>query len=170
MAKYNHMMKRGKIVPQANFQSLTPSIPNLSPSRMAIPTEIIPWSHTRPAALITSYGAAGSNSALILVSPTSKDRNRSQLVESKRLPLILSANSATSLHAYAATLASYLRKATADQDQTRPTLADVIYTLCRKRARHKFGVELQASNTAELIVELENLKNHQILELAQRRN
>ncbi|KAI7976452.1 hypothetical protein EIK77_003267 [Talaromyces pinophilus] len=131
------MLKHGKIPPLAGFKSLNPKIPALEPDYLRIPTELQDWNVSFRAACVNSYGAAGSNSALICgeapaiedmpsASPTDTKINQPSL----QYPILLSAANNVSLKANAAKLASYIRN-----NQLRVT--DIAYTLYHRRKHHK---------------------------------
>ncbi len=59
------MLNNAGIPPQASHQSLNPKIPALGVDNMGIATEFVPWEAPLLAACVNSYGAGGSNCALI---------------------------------------------------------------------------------------------------------
>ena len=60
------MMQRGRIPPQASFNSISPSIKALPSDNMEITKATIPWADDFKAALINNYGAAGSNASMVV--------------------------------------------------------------------------------------------------------
>lgn len=60
------MMRHGGVPPLRGFSQLNRNIPSLEPDKIVIPTETMEWSSPgRRAACISSYGASGSNSAIL---------------------------------------------------------------------------------------------------------
>ncbi|EFX05857.1 polyketide synthase [Grosmannia clavigera kw1407] len=93
------MMRHRTIPSQASRKSLNPKITAFDPTTMAIPRQTIPWQASTFLALVNSYGAAGSNSAVLIregPSATSTE-NSPQL---SRYPLFISAGSPNGLAAY----------------------------------------------------------------------
>lgn len=127
------MLQRSLIPPLAGFQVLNPNIPPLEADNLAINTEVLPWTPRASvkAALVNSYGAAGSNAALICSqAPRSQPPGPSLSDHGLRYPIILSAANVDSLHAYAGKLKSYLGKNSALR------VSDVSFTLSERRKRH----------------------------------
>lgn len=147
------MLKHGKIPPLAGFKSLNPKIPALEPDYLRIPTELQDWNVSFRAACVNSYGAAGSNSALIcgeapaLTAMTSAPFTEKTCHETSHLqyPVLLSAANNASLKANATKLASYLR-------HHKLRVADVAYTLYHRRKHHKVQWAGLA-NDVELLVQ-----------------
>lgn len=103
------MMQHGKIPAQASHRTLNPKIPSFEKDHMAIPRETINWDSLDRLACVNSYGAAGSNSAVIV---RQKPRlNTSPAVMSlSQYPLFISAGSPSSLSAYCKKLESWIAK------------------------------------------------------------
>ncbi len=60
------MMQHKTILGQTGYKCLNPKIPALEPDMMDIPKHCQPWEAASRLACINSYGAAGSNAAVIL--------------------------------------------------------------------------------------------------------
>ena len=133
------MMQNGTIPKQANFTSLNPAISPLKPDRMTIPKSTRPWeSHTRTA-VVTNYGAAGSNAAIVLQEHLSVDGEAtapnaifspSSLPD---VPIYVSAKSTESLQSYCSALRSYV--ATAQETAADSMLPNLAYNLATKQNR-----------------------------------
>ena len=133
------MMQNGTIPKQANFTSLNPAISPLKPDQMTIPKSTQPWeSHTRTA-VVTNYGAAGSNAAIVLQEYLSVDggvtapdatSSPSQLPE---VPLYISAKSAESLRSYCSALRPYVARA--QETAADSMLPNIAYNLATKQNR-----------------------------------
>ncbi|OOQ86839.1 polyketide synthase [Penicillium brasilianum] len=63
------MLQKGKIPKQANFTQLNPKIIVNQEDQMSIPTSLIRWKTQKRVAMVTNYGAAGSNAAIVLKEP-----------------------------------------------------------------------------------------------------
>lgn len=159
------MLRHRKIPPQANFNLLNPKIPSLDRDGIAISRALVPWSGSFHAALVNSYGAAGSNAALVccdapraLVQESDDGTaNRAQAgaaTPPKSYPLIVSANCTTSLVETARKLASYL-----DQNIGAASIRieDLAFTLNQKRQRQKYFTSIKADTVGEAARRLQSL-------------
>ena len=106
------MMQHGKIPPQASHTKLNPKIPALEFDRMEIPRSILPWNCSTRLACVNSYGAAGSNAAVILrEKPTIAENDRQNTVALlSKYPLFISAATANSLSMYSQKLMHWLKQ------------------------------------------------------------
>ncbi|WQF77164.1 Putative Acyl transferase domain superfamily, peptidase S9, prolyl oligopeptidase, catalytic [Colletotrichum destructivum] len=157
------MLRKGKIPPQASFQSPNPSLPPLGPSKVAIPTTVKVWDAPRRAAVVNSYGAAGSNASLICCEytrtpsssvwgwwlPTSSGPGRGETTgrAPSALPLMLTAASPSSVKANCLAVAAALRR------QDRPSPVDAAFTLSEKRERHAFRIVMTVANDVNQMVQ-----------------
>lgn len=143
------MIKHGGIPPLANHETLNPKIPALEPDRMEITKKLKPWNVPLRAALVNSYGAAGSNAALICCEPPSvSDRSPSVLQHSRESvswPIIISGATRKSLVYNAQSLATYL-----SQKVPNINIEDVAFTLNQRRKRHRFCAEVVATDMTSL--------------------
>lgn len=116
------MMKHNLIPMQASHNTLNPKIPSLERDQMAIPRKILPWNAPLRAACVNSYGAAGSNSALMVLQ---KPRTRAAATppDISRWPLVISAGSATSLAMYSRRLLDWIREGKQKTGDILPSLA-----------------------------------------------
>lgn len=141
------MLRHGKIPPQANFSLLNPKIPPLERDGIAISRTLKPWNSSFRAALVNSYGAAGSNGALICCTAPQKsalDRGAgSTITSSLSYPLLVSASCKASLVDTARSLGTYLNQKLGDP---RLGIADVAFTLNQKRRRQKYVATVQADD------------------------
>lgn len=144
------MLKAGKIPPLANFKELNPNIPPLGPDKMIIAQSTEPWSAPIRVACVNSYGAAGSNAALLCCEyPSENDRD---LLEgdgrtSQPLPICISAHSRDSLMRYM----DLLGRALGSQHVN---LSDLAFSLNERREHHRFRLSTVAVDTASLHQEL----------------
>ncbi|KAK7719021.1 Type I Iterative PKS [Diaporthe eres] len=161
------MLRHGKIPPQANFKILNPKIPSLDRDGIAITRQLIPWRSSFRAALVNSYGAAGSNGALICCSAP---QNLAQHAEagptrpgSLSYPLIISASCKASLIDTARSLRTYLSQKSGGPSMQ---IADIAFTLNQKRQRQKYFATLRADSTASAARSLQSLEVSSILEVS----
>lgn len=150
------MVNKAAIPPLASHKSLNPKIPPLGPDKLAISSGLEDWKVSPRAALVNSYGAAGSNSAVLLCQAPDVDKPSPHRVPTTEFtyPIILSAASKPSLLANAESLASYLKYATPKR-----TIADVAFTLVEKRKRHQLQWISMESNIDGLIKSLGSLQD-----------
>ena len=143
------MIKHGKIPPQASHWKLNPKIPGLELDHMEIPGSIKDWNAPLRAAVVNSYGAAGSNCALLcceMASSRRKDPSSKFSGNNKiRLPIILSAASRSSLLRNARALGSFLSQAPPEA-----IMPDIAYTLNERRDRHRMCLEFSTADTSAL--------------------
>ncbi|KAB5575255.1 hypothetical protein GE09DRAFT_990386 [Coniochaeta sp. 2T2.1] len=110
LVKVVMMMQKRTIVKQANFTTLNPKIPPLEPDSMAIPRHNQPWNAANRIALVNSYGAAGSNAAILLRDGDLPHATlgRESSLNSSEVPFFLSAKSLESIRDYCVALRSML--------------------------------------------------------------
>ncbi|KAI9667742.1 MAG: Type I Iterative PKS [Bathelium mastoideum] len=156
------MIKHGQMPPQANHRQLNPKIAPLEPDGLAIARSLRPWNSPFRAALVNSYGAAGSNCALLCCGFDQKISSYREVIpdDMPALPLMLSASSEKSLIENARALATYLRKAVT----SKLDLNDVAFTLIKKRRRFKFMASIEAQSSSEAADLLLDLKPSAIFE------
>ena len=143
------MIRYGKIPPQASYEKLNPKIPSLELDGMEISRKLADWNVPLRAAVVNSYGAAGSNCALIccemnsgrMISPTSNPPSNLR----SAIPIIVNASSRTSLLDNARALGSFLSQAAFEN-----TILDVAYTLNERRDRHRYCLEFSSQDTSAL--------------------
>ncbi|RDL40047.1 Uncharacterized protein BP5553_00026 [Venustampulla echinocandica] len=147
LLKVISMLDHQAIPPQASHITWNSKIPALAPDRMAIAKELRVWDAPIRAAMINSYGAAGSNAAVLCCEGPNPPQGDTVSIPGLKHPIIISAASLSSLKAYKKSLASYLAKAT-----PQPNIAEIAYTLSEKRQRHKCHyAAFEACDTTELI-------------------
>ena len=139
------MLQKGMIPPLASHEKLNPKIPWLADDRLAIATTDEAWDARYRTVLVNSYGAAGSNAAMLLCEPPHsiplQATDSADTAQAHGLPILLSAASESSLRAYARDLQVFLC-------EVKPNLAHVAYTLATKRLHHRFRcvIKLQQEN------------------------
>ncbi len=150
------MLRHGHIPPQIHYDILNPKIAPLSHEGMAISRSLQPWNIPFRAALVNSYGAAGSNAALICcdvprqyfkddVVPAAPKTMDPLPSTPMYFPLLLTAASETSLLETTRALGLYLERNAGDLNMR---LVDVAFTLNNRRQRQKYIASVKA-NTME---------------------
>ncbi|KAH7142089.1 BcPKS16, polyketide synthase [Dactylonectria macrodidyma] len=154
------MIKHHHIPPQASHSSLNPKIQPLEPDGLEIALSLRQWNAPFRAAMVNSYGAAGSNCALLCceMSPAPRGRETIELSNMK-FPLLLSAASEEALVENCRTLGKYLR-----QQKETPHLADIALTMNSRRRLSKFRTSIEAKSVEEGADLLESLKLDAIFE------
>ena len=149
------MINKAGIPPQASHSSLNPKIPELRVDKLNIASVLARWETPLLAACVNSYGAAGSNCALICCEGPSRKTQLSKsniTVEGESAyPIILSASSQEGLHANAESLSRYLQKLS-----LKPKLGDLSFTLSKRRKIHR---HVFVSSTSDIKSLAESLTN-----------
>lgn len=145
------MVNKGVIPPMAGFKQLNPKIAALGPDKIAIPTSAQPWNVPHRAIVVNSYGAAGSNAALLMCQGPLKSASSSKTATA--CPVMLTAASKTSLKAYASSLKKHLHS-TAGSSKT---IGDIAYTLSQSRKPQRFAWIGTARHTQSLVKSLDDL-------------
>ena len=150
------MIQNQKIPPQANHQHLNPKIPPLEPSNIEIDRHLCAWDDPIHAALVNSYGAAGSNCALLCCQAPEQSKARAAHSASSKiaLPIILSAASRKSLVANAGALATYFDRKSADL-----TISNIAFTLNERRRQQRYCFTTTATHVSSLARELESVQD-----------
>ncbi|QGA14099.1 hypothetical protein EYB26_001752 [Talaromyces marneffei] len=156
------MIKHAQLPPHASYGRLNPKIPPLEPDGLSINRSLCDWKTPFRAALVNSYGAAGSNCALLCCELPSKMSSRAKDVDVK-LPLLVSAASEKSLLQNAQVLSAHLRKHALEIN-----LGDLAHTLNERRKRHKFLMPIDAVDVQDAASQLENLQFQSIVQNASR--
>lgn len=166
LAKLLLMMRHGQIPPQISLQTLNHKIKDLGTDGSVIDRDGATW--PRPSrhprlALLNNFGAAGSNSALIL-QEYSRLNAPPQDEEQREAPsyiLGLSARSSSRLLAYKDALISYL-----EAPSIRSSLRDVAYTSTARRQIFDYRISVTGSTIQEIVDNLRNAEIYNIRESA----
>ena len=149
------MLNHAGIPPQASHKSLNPKIPPLGPDNMGIAMESGPWEAPLLAACVNSYGAGGSNCALICCEGPPRNKaipNQSSTANMECMyPIILSAASQEMLHVIAQDLGRYLQMAS-----PKPNLGDIAFTMSKRRKIHRYAFATCTSDVNALLQPLTN--------------
>jgi acyl transferase domain-containing protein/acyl carrier protein len=136
------MLQHSALPPLAGFQTLNPKIPALEPDQLHISRQVLPWKPSLSlgsrAALISSYGASGSNSALICCEATTERPsgagNANTAHGGLSYPIFLSAATIESLGRSAAKLAAYIHKSNGNGKKL--DIGDIAFTLYERRKHY----------------------------------
>ena len=144
------MMQYGKIPAQASHNKLNPKIPSFEPDRMEIPRSTLPWSSSLRIACINSFGAAGSNSAVMLRQKPAKriqpfTVGQTAKTQLSKYPLFISAASASSLSTYCHKLGKWLKDPKSESTM-KHLLPDLTFNLA-DRANHALPHILSTATT-----------------------
>ena len=149
------MINNASIPPQAGYKSLNPKIPGLGADKMSIASKVTHWEAELLAACVNSYGAAGSNCAMICCEGPPQNTERCKQIATAETgttyPIIISAASQESLYANAESLGRYLQKTT-----PKPNLGDLAFTLSKRRRIHRQAFIASSSDINDLAQTLKN--------------
>lgn len=107
------MMRHKKITAQASYKTANSKLPPFQQAQMSISKEVIQWQAPFLLACVNSYGAAGSNSAVMLRQKPSRG-NLPSSVQLPKYPLLVSAGTLNSISQYSKKLMAWLKDAKAD--------------------------------------------------------
>ncbi|KAJ0420596.1 hypothetical protein BJY00DRAFT_323834 [Aspergillus carlsbadensis] len=131
MLKTILMIQKRRIPKQANFSRLNPRIVTHARDQIAIPTRSLDWNVAERVALVTNYGAAGSNAAIVVKQPGCEPAvNRAAWPA--RVPFIITAKTEESLREYCRELQRVVAAEKQDGDGATRHLA---YNLAAKQNR-----------------------------------
>ena len=137
------MINHRSIPPLTSHKSLNPKIPDLMPDKMCFASKLERWDAPLLASCVNSYGAAGSNCALLCCEyrqqpSVSTDYNR--VLTNLVYPIIISAASMGSLFVTAQKIGHYLAQAL-----PKPNIGDLAFTLSERRRHDRFRFTSTAS-------------------------
>jgi acyl transferase domain-containing protein len=128
------MIQKARIPRQANFSRLNPKIPSFHQENISIPAKSIDWESSHHAAMVTNYGAAGSNAAILV------KQHRSPLCGpdyvdggTLEVPIFISAKSQESLRSYCEALHRFVTERSIHPNES--LLQDIAYNLAIKQNR-----------------------------------
>ncbi|KAI0327713.1 ketoacyl-synt-domain-containing protein [Cubamyces sp. BRFM 1775] len=154
LAKLLLMLREQSIPRHISFKSLNPRIPDLSVDHVRIDATTVPWESSRQPkrlALLTNFGAAGSNGALIL-----EEHIPSVRTAAIDRPLILGISCKTTIaaeqlrHAYLARLEAAIADTAA--------LQDFAYTATARRQLYRYRISASGISKGDLVAVLRSAK------------
>ena len=135
------MIQHTSIPPQASHQRLNPKIAPLGENNMEIVLRTVPWEVELMAACVNSYGAAGSNCALICCrGPKEMSSKHTGTVH----PVLITAAHPVSLHDNIQALARFLKGSHKTQ------IRDLAYTLSQRRKIYHLAFASSAASPQDL--------------------
>ncbi|KAK8079489.1 hypothetical protein PG997_007307 [Apiospora hydei] len=154
----------------ANYGTLNPNIPPLEHDGMEIATKLRGWDTPFRVALVNSYGAAGSNAALLVCgAPRLRLQGDAVSVESRvpkrpsplvSYPFLVTAASTASLLETAKSLGLYLERIPKDR-----SFADIAYTLSHRRQRQRHQAVMKASTIEEAARLLQSISSADVVQV-----
>ncbi|KAJ5890374.1 Acyl transferase/acyl hydrolase/lysophospholipase [Penicillium subrubescens] len=151
------MMQRRQIPKQASFSQLNANIAPFGNELIDIPTQLTEWPSAMSSnamAMVTNYGAAGSNAAIVIKQHAQSSNQPTQSCQQpSEVPIIVAANSAESLRSYCKTLISYMRHARIGR------CVDLAYNLASKQNRdheYRLSFPTPSDDVATLVTMLES--------------
>ncbi|KAI8995268.1 ketoacyl-synt-domain-containing protein [Trametes punicea] len=153
LAKLILMMRERTIPRQVSFQSLNPRIPDLTIDNVRINTENVPWQCRRETrlGLLTNFGAAGSNGALILEEYLPPSR---QALMERDLILGLSCKTAAAAEQRRQAYMEKLKGTAEDM----ASLQDFAYTATARRQLYPYRLAASGGCKEELLASLHAAK------------
>lgn len=150
------MIAHRKIPPQANHKQLNPKISNLKSDNIDISRSVLDWNVSFRAALVNSYGAAGSNCALLCCELPKNELDEKHKLDVKNTsisyPVILCAASQNSLLDQTRALSTFLRR-----ESSNLSIRDVSYTLNEKRQRQRWYISITSESIDGLVDKLSSI-------------
>ncbi|KAK0637387.1 hypothetical protein B0T17DRAFT_613985 [Bombardia bombarda] len=135
----------------AGVAGLLKVIPSLEPDRMTVSRSLKPWDTPFRASLVNSFGAAGSNATVVCCEaprPTGPRKLPLPSGSDYKRPILLSAQSTSSLQSFKTELAKHLSKSLGSHKSLH--IDELAYTLSEKRRHHRHVMVLEASSAEEL--------------------
>jgi acyl transferase domain-containing protein len=151
------MLNKGKITPLASHKNVNPKLGIADSDRIILDKALENWNAPLRVACVNSYGAAGSNAALLCCEPPSPNP-ATTTSKSSIVPILISAASKESALSYSKSLAKYL-------DREHVGMLDLAYTLAERRQHHRFRWSTAASSIADVQYSLGNLSESSFNEL-----
>lgn len=152
------MLQHRVIPPLTGFRSLNSKIPALEPDGLEINQQAVYWNSPFRASLVNSYGAAGSNAALICCEAPLEANIASNNSEFG-WPIIISGATRKSLIANAAKLAEYIRKRAIHGIDNTLSIGSIALTVCERRKRHDVSWAGTVRDIDSLVHNFENKVN-----------
>lgn len=150
---------------QASFESLNPKIAPLGPDRITVPSSNLALSDSFLVACVNNYGAAGSNSAMMVMqSPRTSERTL-ELLSPSKYPILIAANSPLSVMEYCRALRDYCQQRT----DTGPLLGSIAFHLARRQNQSlPYVLATATSNMKDLEAELTRQLTESVASVQQR--
>ncbi|KAJ5747634.1 uncharacterized protein N7511_009330 [Penicillium nucicola] len=156
------MLQNQRIPRQANFTRLNPKVTPLDQDRLIIPVKSAKWQADARLAMVSNYGASGSNAALVVREHISKEGHTPSYMLD--VPILICAQSKDSIKAYCGALRSALLS-------TSITVQNLAYNLAMKQNRDLsfFSTFSISSNSESLAARLEAIATGDSADLLKKR-
>ena len=156
------MIDKGNLPACANHHKLNPKIPALEPDRIAINTNLMPWKPAFRAICVNSYGAAGSNSALLVCQgPQTTSKSSTKGAENSTYPIIISARTKGSVQRYIELLENKIRTSASEI-----VVGDLALSLSRRQTDQRFSL-ITTLARSEGVAKLQELAENSVQETTQ---
>ena len=150
---------------QASFQSLNPKIPPLESDCIIIPSSNLALSNSFLVACVNNYGAAGSNSAMMIMQPPRTSERTPELLSPSKYPILIAANSPSSVLEYCRALRDYCQQKT----DTGHLLGSIAFHLARQQNQSlPYFFATATSNMPDLQAELTRQLTKSVASVQQR--
>lgn len=153
LAKLLLMLQHNVIPQQISLKTLNPNIAPLESDNTVISTQNTPWKPSHDGmtrvALLNNFGAAGSNSALVLEEHAPRDE---RVNEPPAIPYVfgISAKSQTALSAMISQYDSWLRS----PKSSNARVSDIAYTATARRQLYPYRIAFSVRDKPDLIQKL----------------
>ena len=156
LAKLLLMLRKKKIPVQVGFKDVNPRFSDLELSGFIIPRQTTAWNHSQRTprrAMLNNFGAAGSNTSLLLEEWVEPPNNQPRHQERSTYVFTLSAKSQIALHTAVSRHIRFLGKA-----ECRLSLNDICYTASARRQIHDHRISVVCTSIEDLRTKLEHCK------------
>ncbi len=156
LAKLLLMLHEKKIPVQVGFKDVNPRFADLESSGFIIPRQTTAWIHSQRAprrAMLNNFGAAGSNTSLLLEEWVEPPNTQPKHQERSAYVFALSAKSKTALQTAVHRHLRFLGKV-----ERRPSLKDICYTATARRQIHDHRISVVCTSIDDLRTRLEHCK------------
>jgi acyl transferase domain-containing protein len=156
LAKLLLMLREREIPVQVGFENINPRFADLESSGFVIPRQTTAWNHSQRTprrAMLNNFGAAGSNTSLLLQEWVEPPNTPPRHQERSAYVFALSAKSRIALQAAVHRHLQFLEKT-----ERRPSLKDICYTATARRQIHDHRISVVCTSIDDLRTRLEHCK------------
>lgn len=153
LAKLLLMLRERTIPAQVGFNNINPRFADLEMSGFIIPKQTVPWNHSQRTprrAVLNNFGAAGSNTSLLLEDWVKYPKIQLERIERSAYIFALSARSERALKLAVDRHIEYL-----SGSKHLPSLADICYTATARREVYDHRISLVCSSIDDLVMQLQ---------------
>jgi len=156
LAKLLIMLREKTIPMQVGFKEVNPCFSELESSGFIIPRHTSTWNHSKKTprrAMLNNFGAAGSNTSLLLEEWANPRNSPHEHLERSAYVFTLSAKSKLALETSVHRHLNFLK-----ESEHQSSLKDICYTATARRQIHDYRVSLVCSSIDELRTKLDRSK------------